>query len=803
MKRILFCASILALAASCTQDEFDTNSSLESQQLKGITFTSVTPETPTTRGDLVLNDEKNGFNYFWYAEQDRINIWSTWTTNSYGTNNISSGNGTWDTTKKAIYKATQSTNEGVFTGISDENILDFNGGDINDSHFFAAYPGDKGSVEGIKIVGENPDGTFVLANLPSLKDQTQTNKNNAIEMSAKQLMYSYSTGSKDKSYTAVGENINLQFTRPFTAALFSTKGADDYKSLFGDWTKVTLEMKGYDGNEDGEVKAGSEGDIMPSIIDYGTVNYAVMPDETYKDVAESSYFAATTTAGSAGEYKAIEDWTTISNASSKLDLTISGLASTNWSSSDYAYMAMNRVDRSDYPEGASEEYTITYSFQYIDLSDTRTSSKNWPSVAGNNAFIDMPLDMSKYPYLVTKDRDGENTRALIVLSGNFDDIYVDENGVKKVKWQELNADGEMEDVNVALTEFTTIQSKVALDKDELAGLKNFTALHDIKLEANTEIPYNTFTQTTLKEINFPMVDDIDLNAFASSIELETVILPAYDFGNPDNEDVALRILKKNSLKVLDMSAVTEMAIGFPSTGFTLNGYTNLTTVTVNPNELTVGANAFNGCISLTSVDGKVKLNGTAAFKGTKISTINITNTNIPVSAFENCSNLKNVYYNGSQVMPTRVAAKAFYNCSVLERMDLSNAANGEDGLPAIGNEAFRNCRRFVGSVEGSKKVLYVGGQTIGRAAFAGCNELEHVEFLQATQLNDQLFYECELTQIQFDVKVDVNYTTYSSTMFGSNTKNVDLFVVESQDNYDDGHLYMKGATIEFKSVQVH
>lgn len=798
MKRILFCATILALVASCTQDEFETNSAQGGQQLKGITFTSVTPDTPTTKGDLNLNDDGRSFSYFWYAEQDRINIWSTWANNNDGTKG--SDDADWVIDAPATYKATQSSAQGKFTGIDDSNILDFEDA-IHTSKFFAAYPGTKGSETGVTVVGQNTDGAFVLTGLPSLKGQNQTNKNSAVEMSAKQLMYSYSTGKKVNPYDAVGENINLRFTRPFTAALFQTIGADEYKSIFGNWTKVTLEMKGYDADPTDNKEVGKgDNDIKPSLIDYGTVNYAVMPDETYTDVASSSYYAATTASGS--DYAKIEDWSTIADASSKMELTISGTASNNWASSDYAYMAMNRVNRAEeYSEDKPETYTITYSFEYIDLSDTRTTYRNWPSVAGNNAFVSMPLDMEKYPYLVTKDRTGNNTRALIVLSGDFDDIYADA-AKTKVKWEEIDAlSGEMKPVEVPLSEFTTIQSKVKLEEAELDGLKNFTVLHDIKLDVNTEIPAGTFTQATLKEINFPMVNTIEPNAFANSVNLETVLLPSYDFAA--NEAIALEILKKKYLKVLDMSAVEEMAIGFPSTGFTLNGYTELKEVKVNPVELVAGSNAFNGCIALTTVNGQVKLEGTAAFKNTAISKINITNTNIPVSAFEGCENLKDVLNGGAQVEPTRVGQAAFKGCINLVYMDLSQVANNaESNLPAIGKEAFRTCSNFVGSDINGKKVLYVGGQTMGEFAFAGCTSLEHVEFLEATQLGDNIFFNCELTQIQFDAVFNTNYTTYSPNAFGRNTQNVDVFVTEGQEGWDDNTLYMNGNSFKFKSVQI-
>ena len=85
MKKILFCAGILALAASCAENEIDSISG-QKEATKGISFEGALVETPTTRGDLAYDDVSGIHNFFWYAEKDQISIWSTNTTGATNAN---------------------------------------------------------------------------------------------------------------------------------------------------------------------------------------------------------------------------------------------------------------------------------------------------------------------------------------------------------------------------------------------------------------------------------------------------------------------------------------------------------------------------------------------------------------------------------------------------------------------------------------------------------------------------------------------------------------------------------------------
>lgn len=223
MKKILFCAGILALAASCAENEIDSISG-QKEATKGISFEGALVETPTTRGDLAYDDVSGIHNFFWYAEKDQISIWSTNTTGATNANETTA----WDKTKVVKYKATQSKANGVFTAYQDDNILDFqwepgekNWNDPTNeqfkSQFIATYPA---------TVTLAANDKYEFSNLPTLNDQDQLTLDGQ-DVTKKIMMISHTTAVKENSYDAVGEKIDLNFIRPFTAVVFRTSGIDE------------------------------------------------------------------------------------------------------------------------------------------------------------------------------------------------------------------------------------------------------------------------------------------------------------------------------------------------------------------------------------------------------------------------------------------------------------------------------------------------------------------------------------------------------------------------------------------------
>ena len=89
MKKILFCASLLALATSCTQDE--TLSLNTPDEVRGIAF------EVAEQLDARIQYEKDGDAWapMWYAETDRIAVWSNGTVRGVRDEAISAG-GAWN-----------------------------------------------------------------------------------------------------------------------------------------------------------------------------------------------------------------------------------------------------------------------------------------------------------------------------------------------------------------------------------------------------------------------------------------------------------------------------------------------------------------------------------------------------------------------------------------------------------------------------------------------------------------------------------------------------------------------------------
>ena len=120
MKKVLLGAGLIALATSCTQDEF---SSLATQKedVRGISFEMV--ETPQSR--IQWDETETSYSPYWHAEVDRVGIYSA------GANVDYNAGAAWDTpwgpNNKVLWtklsatsvedKATQSAKAGKFTSV--------------------------------------------------------------------------------------------------------------------------------------------------------------------------------------------------------------------------------------------------------------------------------------------------------------------------------------------------------------------------------------------------------------------------------------------------------------------------------------------------------------------------------------------------------------------------------------------------------------------------------------------------------------------------------------------------------------
>ena len=785
MKKLLFCAGILALAASSCTEEFDT-ASVQQEQAQGITFTAGDEiQNPATKGDFTVTtgeDGKEAWDPFWTAEMDRINVYAT------GVKKGKSSPATlneWSAKNKVTYKATRSERFAKFTSVSDEDLLQFDGATAeNPAIFLATYP------EDLTVDFTNP--TSITPNMEGMefklnfgKDllatqaQTNTQGKGVYELNAKyDLVTAYPYSDRVE---AVGENVSLNFERLLSGFVFKTENVNQYtvdNDIFGPLLSISVEMDGeYDPatNE----KVANEG------------------EEASKLLYKSDGSSATIVVDENGNHsvKALELVPADANAN-KAKVEMNSTSGLEWSDAARGYMVTMPVSHKDV--NGHEWYEgikVTYSFKNIDFKQLVVTKGDLE----RGSFARVPaLDINSYDYLVTKESSGDD-RTLIVNKGNFCDIYNanDATPNTNVVW---------EGVDVPVTEFSKIivNEGVVLTDAELAMLKKYTNLTEITLKSNTKIPAGTFVaaQTKLKKIDFPNVTEIVSGAFDDAIALSEVYLPSYEF---KNDIIARQVLRATSLVKLDMSGVDAMNVGFPSTGFTLNGYGQLTDVTV-MNGVKLGANAFSNCGDLVNiktknkegklVDAVVNLNGGGVFSGCdELTSVIVGGTDVPAYSFNGCEKLAKVTYNGKDLNPTKVGNYAFKGTKI-KNMALDNATE-------IGTSAFENCEELIGGTDDEGKIIIrVGGKTIGENAFKGCTSLQHIQLLGATTIgNGALAIDNgDLKQIQLDQAVD--FSENSATPFGTDMSDVDLFINENQKGWNDKTLnWGVNGTTEFQSIR--
>lgn len=796
MKKVLFCAGLVALAASCTNDEFESIVAPGNTATEGITFNVSLAGDADTKGEIT-EGANGGYPFFWYAEQDRINVWA-YNNVAAGTNNtnengivtaVSGGAWTLPSTPAAAaqYKATQSLGEGKFTAVNDQNLLTFEDAmpeNVTEAtrpdyitDFVASY---NSTITGVGV--STADGRTITS-----VTLTTTAATNAQAIAAGSSegniapMYSVSQGWKDENYESVGENVNLRFLRPLALGRFKTKGIDeDYAELFGKLQSITLTAKGY------TPAAGAAGSAVPA----SNLAYSGASKRIVINVSDKDDYSGYT----AGDAPAV---------------TLTYTGGKEWTDNDIAFMTLLPVDRAAFRNaGVKEDLRVEYKFDNITLTkeggeDGWATSSDWTTLTtagGDNGVVPMPvLDIASYPYLVTINST-TNEVALIVNSGNFADALTENN--TEIDWEKSLG------TNVTVAEVNEIVSEVALSADEMALLSTFTGLKRITLKANTSIPAGTFTAAQaaqMTNINLPVVTEIDPgfisgqnSAFGNT--LVELTLPAYNFKDEAVNAKFFNDNTKTSLTTLDISGVQSMMPIFGiDRSLSFDGYTALTTLTVtNSNEgIRVAPNGFKGCKALKTINGKLNLSGAvSAFEmsdnstnaNTVLESVEITGTEIPQLAFKNCTGLKSIKYNGAELVPTGIGSSAFENATSLEYMDLSKATE-------IGEYAFSGCTNYKGAKAG-ENVLAVGVNEVEEGIFVR-TAVYMVTFTNATVINPDIFgYTTRLTQVKFEKPFVVASATLQQNVWANTfgtAANVDLFIAEGQQ-------YMSGTTMRLPAL---
>lgn len=789
MKKYLFCAGILALAASCTE-ELDTLSvQQEQQKADGISFTVA--EDAVSRGEFFVNEDGTSYAPSWQGDlnlaEDQIKIYSTQTT-ATGSNYGNTSN-KWATNNKgATYKATESGRFGIFTAVSANDVLKFNygtndgqnqEGDLeawqkNPAWFLAVHPAMDATIATSKDADENYVGTFTF-NLTNgaLASQEQTNSRGQ-GVFKNHILYSATTGYPTSDKQGVGENVNLNFNRVLSGLVFKTKGmTEEYAEVFGTLNSIKIESLGK-GAFDTKGEWEEEDNTKKSMLTYGNSSTMTVTVTTDKETNQII------------DHKAELD---LKTGASTVELDIDNAAYNeefkSWNDDARAYMIVAPVAKRNFNEG----YKVTYTFANGAIEQTFAYDKPWDA----GKFYNVPaLDIASYDYIVLDKNSSEYT--LIVNKGGLDAAV----NVDEVEWN---------GASVAASTFTTVVVNGEMNTADWTDLKAFTGAKTVILNDVTSIPAKAFEKlpiATVTSLVLPKVTTIsdDFTGGKDNVfkALTNVEMPAYQFPSDVVNAILFNTNTTGTLKTMDISGVTDMTPSFVTKRtLAFTGFTALEEVKLNATSVKLSDKAFSGCTALTKVEGKVDMSAPAtnAFYDAKLlEEINLSSTVIPMNAFYGCTVLEDVLYDGKQVAPTAVGERAFQNCAALEYMDLSK-------VETIGMRAFASSG-LKGTSE-TDKVIKLAAAKLPNDVFVACEGLEYVYFTNTGKdgektpgvtIEGNLFRKCpNIKQVKFDaVKIVVNTayknktaydgvdpaklltTVYWENPFGTTVGNVDLFI---------------------------
>lgn len=741
MKRILFCAAVVALATACTEDELG-SSQVNSPVQKGLYFDVSLAEGPTTKGEL-YKDENGTYPFFWYAEQDRIDVQAINVEAGSGNTGdkgvASQASGLWTLAEDpASYKATRSEGKGYFTAADDANMLELKDYKSTDAaNTTATVLATYGDVKIASATSKTDSKGVVAGELANLVLETQTSNATQTVDRANYVsapMWSVSSAVKVKPYSSLGERADLRLIRPFPVLRFTTANTEKYTKYFGKLHSVELTTKKLD--QDGK-------------------KYVAGSPIAYE--ANKEYTVVGTTTGWA------ESWT----GSSSNTVTVR-LSDGTWTDNDAVYMTVAPVDR----KGKEEVLRVVYTFDNITFTldgavegakdfEILKTSNNWTSVDANgnpNAVTSLPaLDINKYDYLVV----GSASDATLILNrGKIGDIFTEDK--TQVAWNEGN---------VAIGDFKTVIVNCDLEDADFANLNKFTALQRLELNEETSLPagaLQAFAKSTqsAKELIMPKVTSINDKFLGTESKMGNVAVlntESYAYAESETVNKAMFNGLESYLTEVNIKAVKDMTpiFGKPEAALSFQNYSILKTVTVSNEGLVLRANSFNNCGDLATVNGVVNpTEGYNALEGTVIQTINVSSTEFAASIFKNAYLLANVLYNKAQVAPTVIGPSAFEGTAI-QYMDLSKATS-------IGTAAFKNVAGLEGPAKGIAE-LHVGGTTVPESIFEGCIGLTIVQFDSATSFGDKIFSGAtSMKQIKFakPFTVSTKSSEWTKDMFG-------------------------------------
>lgn len=737
MKKILlFAASALSVVACTNEDIIE---DVTSGTSKGITFEISNPET---RGELT-----DSWNFFWYAEKDQINIY---TTNKSAVKDNAGNTGDALTigiqSAPAVYKATRSQANGLFTSIDAANMLTFNGVKKDTkTNFIGTYP------TTVKVSGWAADGSGNLTSVGvSVTSSNITQNLKFDEVIAPMVAYSNAI-TRDEYYESVGEKVNLKPNRPFPVIrLSSTENNEKYNTYLGKLQNVTIKttMKniptGYAATDldlaatsaSFTYENGADGKIgsIKNLVKTGETNTITVNIKDEDGVTSNAYW----------------------KKDDQINITVLPLEA--------------KVKKGDDVKNHPITYTMTYTYEHATLIDERTQSSAANVEGAHTVYEFSAWDIaSKYNYIVTNDY------KLLIFGGTFNAIF-DKDG--NIKWNNSV---------VAPSAITAIYSEVALTPAEQDKIKNFTGVTSINLPNQTSIAKDDVFQNCgdVTELILPKVTSYK-DTKTTFNKLITLDLGSYDFMQP-NEDVATKFFNddvKTSLVTLDIHSVKSLS---PAFGYERNilftDYAALETIKLSNEGTVISANEFSGCTNLKTVEGVVDMTtAVAAFNGAstavaldKQPTINVATTVIPADAFMN-SSISDIKFNGSTIVPTQIGKRAFAYNNGIESLDLSLATE-------IGTSAFYDAVKFIGAkkVNGviqNNGVVTLNVSTVEEYAFDG-TKVARFQLKNATTVKANGLASDALKQIKFRQNVskwNAETKTGIAPSIVVNPTSVDLFI---------------------------
>lgn len=790
-KNLLFTGAMALFMASCSQTEFEQFDATSNQvEGKGVTFAVSINQEAGTRAAYAPNE--NVFNHNWYADKDKIGVFYKKNTKvgvSSGQTalEINDNAGGWMGLTATLasnsfeFKATASGTQGYFVANGDANTLWLKepgvpaGGYSDDEKpvFRAYWP-----LESAKVDFAPADANKINISTYAAASQTQTTTDgHGIAEKAFMVSESDTKSTYDANDNSVAKDrFNLSFKRisPIVYFKIKTGGSDDatlnreYErdyaiglfARFGNLKSVKLEAKG---------NAGAS--IEASKLTFNS-------DATWNIAAEDVY----------SPEKAFDAGT--SGAASAITTTLGSGAGLSWSNDAVAYMVVANVDRAEYrTKTKTETVTATYTFDKIKLETSVETSKDWAYTGDSPQWIGFPtqegynLDNEKY---IAYEYMG-GSYALEVnpsFTGKLADLFDGDNlrGIKTA------AGGD-----IAKTAIKHFVSKVNITTaEDFAVIKSLTNLTNVTLLENTTIPAEAFKDLSdLVYLNLPKVTTVaDVSAFPAN-DYTDVYMGSYDFSDKAGTNqtaVRDRLLKKTVLEKADISAVANIAAGFPTSGVTFTGFNNLEEITVKSGAV-VGGAAFKDCTNLEKVQFPKGITGASVnllegansqFMGcAALNTIHISNTVIPDMAFNGCTELATILgSNVKAIVPTAIGESSFKGCKAIVDMDLSKAAT-------IGTSAFEDCTALEGNnnLNAARTVLYVNAVThVSDKAFKGCTAIKYISFANATTIGVDILSGTTCTEIEFLKPFTVNSTasTSGATDFFGTTDNSKLFCAKAQ-----------------------